>query len=336
MELPFNSSPALAQPEALAEVAALLVAVPGVTGVALATSIPLRGYTGVGVFLRDQDSGPGRPPVVSASHNRVAPEFFAVTGARIVEGRAFTQGEQSVVVVDEAMARAYWPGESPVGKCLVIGNPEGACHDVIGVVEDQRRTRIIGEPTAQYLLPLAGALPRTIVFRVDSRGGPGVLDAVRDEVYRFFDPGSVRVARMSDALEPQFRPWRLGAQLFTAFGVLALIVTVVGVYGVTAYAVSQRTHEMGVRIALGARLKDLLRLVLGEGLQVVTLGVLLGVAISLALGRLVEPLLYGVTPRDPTATFGAVAVLLAASVAASLVPAWRAGQVDPCEALRQE
>jgi putative ABC transport system permease protein len=141
---------------------------------------------------------------------------------------------------------------------------------------------------------------------------------------------------MSEAIEPQLRPWRLGTQLFTTFGLLALLVTMVGVYSVIAYAVSQRTHEMGVRMALGARMSDILGLVVGGGIRVVAVGVVAGISLSLALGRIVESLLYDVTPYDPVVMAGAAVVLLATAIVASFVPAWRAGRVDPAKTLRPD
>jgi ABC-type antimicrobial peptide transport system permease subunit len=141
---------------------------------------------------------------------------------------------------------------------------------------------------------------------------------------------------MSEALEPQFRPWRVGSRLFGVLGALALLISAVGIYGVTSYSVSQRTHEMGVRIALGARLGDLLRLVLNDGLRVVCVGAALGLVAALALGRLVESFLFGVTTRDPVTSLVSIAVLMSTGALASLLPALRAGRVDPAEVLRQE
>jgi putative ABC transport system permease protein len=203
---------------------------------------------------------------------------------------------------------------------------------------------VIEEPTLHYFVPLAPAsaaaspftAPRAIVMRIDPGRWNATAAAVQAVLADHFDPRVVRMGRMVDTLEPQLRPWRLGAQLFTAFGLLALLVTVVGVFSVMSYSVSQRTHEMGVRVALGARLADVLRLVVGEGLAVIALGVVLGIGIALALGRLIESLLYGVTPRDPVAMAAAAAVLIAAGVGASLVPAWRAAKVDPVRALSAE
>lgn len=137
-------------------------------------------------------------------------------------------------------------------------------------------------------------------------------------------------------LNPVLRPWRLGATMYTIFGVLALAVAAIGLYGVIAYSVAQRLHEMGVRIALGARTGDLLRLVVGEGVRVALIGIVLGVAGAFAAGKLIASLLFGVPSRDPL-TFGIVAiVLLLTATLASLIPAWRASRADPNLALRAE
>ena len=196
---------------------------------------------------------------------------------------------------------------------------------------------IIEEPTLQYFLPRAADAGRgVILMRVESRRWDAVGNAIREELSGRYAPRDVTIRRMSEALEPQFRPWRLGAQLFTGFGLLALLVTVIGVYSVMAYAVSQRRHEMGVRMALGAKVSDILGLIVGSGLRVVAIGVAIGVALSLALGRIVESLLYNVAPYDPVALAWAAGILLATGMAASFVPAWRAGRIDPAETLRPD
>ena len=135
-------------------------------------------------------------------------------------------------------------------------------------------------------------------------------------------------------LDREMRPWRLGATLFTAMGLLALLVAAIGVYSVIAYSVSQRAHEMGVRIALGARLADIGRLVVSEGLRTVTIGIVVGIALSLAAGKLVASLLYGISPRDPAVMIGAAMILAVIGIAASIIPAMRAARVDPMTTLR--
>jgi putative ABC transport system permease protein len=141
---------------------------------------------------------------------------------------------------------------------------------------------------------------------------------------------------MTKYLEPELRPWRLGATLFTAFGLLALLVAAVGVYGVIAYSFSQRTHELGIRTALGASVGDTYKLVLGEAMRLTMIGVAAGVLLALALGRLVASLLYATSAKDPLVIAAAAAVLLAVGTAASLLPAWRATKTDPMTVLRAE
>ena len=151
-------------------------------------------------------------------------------------------------------------------------------------------------------------------------------------------PGAayVNVRGVSTTLDYVLRPWRLGATMFTLFGVLALVVASVGLYGVIAYSVTQRTHEMGVRAALGAKRGDLLRLVVGEGMRITVIGIVLGAAVSLAAGKFMAALLFGVSARDPGTFVLVAAVLLGVAGIASLVPAWRAARADPTSALRAD
>jgi ABC-type antimicrobial peptide transport system permease subunit len=235
------------------------------------------------------------------------------------------------------MARTFWPGENALGKCLIFGEPDAACHPVVGITEDSRRWGIIEDPAMQYFRPReSDATGGAILFRVDPRQWNAVAEVVRSEFGDLFGQRDVSIRRMTEALEPQLRPWRLGAQLFTAFGLLALAVTLVGVYSVTAYAASLRRHEMGVRMAIGAQVRDIMALVVASGARVVAFGVLVGIAVSLALGRIIESLLFEVTARDPVALSAASLMLLIAGAAASVVPAWRAGRVDPARTLREE
>lgn len=330
--------------QVVAQVSERLEATPGVLDVATASSLPMAGLGIPGGVRAREPAGPtGDRPPAGAAYNLVSSEFFEVAGIRILEGRGFEDGESSrVAVVDEALARMYWPNRTALGGCLVIGRPDGPCWEVVGVAEDQR-SRVIEESTLQLFLPLAAGDPvrsappeGAILLRIDERHWRNIAGVAQAATYPRFSERTVRVGRMSDALEAQFRPWRVGAQLFGAFGMLALLITAVGVYGVMAYAVSRRTHEMGVRMALGARVRDVATLVLREGLRILVLGVVLGIAATLALGSLVESFLYGVTSRDAVSTAGAVVVVLAAGAAANLIPTWRATRVDPCEALRQD
>jgi ABC-type antimicrobial peptide transport system permease subunit len=141
---------------------------------------------------------------------------------------------------------------------------------------------------------------------------------------------------MTASMEPEYRPWKLGATLFTLFGILALIVAAIGVYSSVSYAVSQRTHEFGVRVALGATTGNVLAHVLGGGLRIVAVGVALGIVLALVGGRLVASLLYGISPSDPIAMVVAASALMVIAAIASLAPAWRAAKADPVSALRAD
>jgi predicted permease len=321
----------------LPQLAPRLEQITGVEGVALASFAPMMGASSTGVWVSRPEGMVLATPYPRS--NAVAPSFFDVAGIRILQGRGFVEGETTgVLIADETMASTLWPGEDPIGQCVVIGRTaDGPCLSVVGVAEDQRDSQVLEDAMPRYFLPLSEAsLLRTIVMRVDPRAWPDASASVREIAASYLDAQTFDLNRVTDRLEPQYRTWRLGARLFGVFGLLALLVTVVGVYGVMAYVASERTHEMGVRIALGARLADLLRLVIGDGLRVVVLGCLVGIALAMAMGRLVASLLYEVTPRDPTAMIGATAVLLVAGAAASLVPALRAARVDPNEVLRQD
>jgi ABC-type antimicrobial peptide transport system permease subunit len=176
----------------------------------------------------------------------------------------------------------------------------------------------------------------TIAIRTEEAMAPAVIRQVRDVLAAEFPGGEPIVERMSTVLEPEYRPWRLGATLFSMFGILAAVVAALGVYSTVSYSVSQRTHEFGVRVALGAQFGDVVRHVLGEGLRMVVVGVATGVALSLLGGRLVAALLYGITPRDPGALSVVVLTLLAVATVAALVPALRASRVSPLTALHTE
>jgi ABC-type antimicrobial peptide transport system permease subunit len=210
------------------------------------------------------------------------------------------------------------------------------CSQVVGIAKDVRWGSLGNEDRMQHYhpLPLDG---RGRIY-VRAAGDPRRLAEPLRRELQALAPGTtfITVQPLFTTLDPLFRPWRLGAIMFTLFGALALLVAAIGLYGVIAYSVAQRLHEMGVRVALGARTGDLLRLVVGEGLRVTLIGIALGAAGAFAAGKLIASLLFGVPARDPV-TFGVVAlVLLLTAVLASLLPAWRASRADPNAALRAE
>jgi ABC-type antimicrobial peptide transport system permease subunit len=206
-------------------------------------------------------------------------------------------------------------------------------------VRDTRRDELREEPAMQYYVPFGqerGIGGTTLLVR-PRRDARSAIAAMREEM-RAVDPtlGYIDVATLQERIDPQVRPWRLGATMFGIFGALALLVAAVGLYSVMSYTAAQRNHEMGVRMALGAEVIDILRLILRSGMWTAAAGVAIGSLIALAGGRFVEPLLFETSARDGT-VFGAVALcLLAVALVASVVPAWRATRVDPVVALRAE
>jgi len=272
----------------------------------------------------------------------VSPEYFATIGLRLVRGRNLTASDVrngGVAIVNNTLARSSWPHAEAVGQCLRIGKPSAPCVTVIGVVADARRAEVVEEPVRQVYLPTPRSgdyAPGYVIIRVAPDQAARVGLVARTEAARIFPGAEVGVIRMADVLAPQYRPWELGATLFTVFGLLALLVAAVGVFSSLSHEVSQRRHELGVRAALGASLADIVGLVVGQGIRVVGVGALLGLLLALAGSRLVASLLYGVAPRDPWSLAIVVMILMLVAAAASSIPAWRASRVDPLEALRAD
>lgn len=315
---------------------------PGVDDIAFTRMVPTRGFSSM-IFHPDVDTTVHRKPF--ATFTLVSPEFFAVTGTRIVQGQDFPSvtgpAMPPVVIVNETFARAQWPGMFAVGRCLSFP-PEDVCYRVIGVAETAMFDKLIEEPQAQYYLPIdnppaeAGSWFSTMIVKTE----PGAHEVVSAQMQRIlretFPSGRTSITTMEKVMEPEYRPWRLGATLFTAFGVLALIVAALGIYSTIAYTVAQRTHEFGVRSALGAQTSDILRQVVGSSLRVVIVGVLLGTALALAAGRFIAALLYGIEPSDPRVMFAVSIALMGIAIVAALGPAWRAARVNPVVALRSD
>ena len=293
------------------------------------------------------------------------PEYLGMMGVTLVRGRLLGEGDGRgaplVLLVNESMARTVWPGASPLGRCVRVGfatwppagegNPaEGApCRTVVGVVRDSRARSLRPERDEdrlmQYYVPFA-QLP-------DSPGAEasrvmGLVVRVRGDVDRAAGlvrrtihatsalPVHANARHYQELIDPQLRSWRLGATLFSAFGALAVAIAAVGLFGVVSYLVTQRTQEMGIRLALGGTRSSVARLVVGDALRLVGVGVLGGLAIALAAGPLVAPLLFQISPRDPASLGVAGLTLLGATLVAAAWPAWRAGRVHPAITLRAE
>ncbi len=324
------------------DVATRMAGVPGVEVVARTSIVPMWGYAST-KFYTDRDSAESipRPWPVYVS---VTPEYFDAVGLRVVQGRTLSSEDGAPeVVIDEAMARGVWPGRNPMGQCLRLATRDAPCHTVVGVVGNSRLSYVIEpETTPRYYVRLdqkgIGGGPPGPVILARARPGTAALVAreLRAELTAAFPGAAVEASTMRDRLDPEYRPWELGAILFSMSGALALVVAVVGLYSIVAYQVKRRTHEFGIRIALGAMTADVISQVVRSGVGTVAVGVALGLAISLAGGRLVSSMLFGVTAANPAVLAGVAAILLAAACFAAAVPAWRAARVDPAIALRDD
>jgi putative ABC transport system permease protein len=270
---------------------------------------------------------------------RVGPGYFSAMGVLLLRGRDFTQKESEdeepgVAIVNEALARKLWPGEDPIGQRIAFGG-EKTTGEVIGVVKDGKY-RTLGEEPIRVVF--RGQMPpmRTLVLRTsgDSRS---VLEALRHEV-QVVDPmmAATDVQTIEEYMALPLFPARTTGLLLGASGVLAVVLTAIGLFGVIAYVVSQRTHEIGVRMALGARRTDVMKLVMRQGLYVTMIGLGIGLAAACAAGRLLSPLLYGIGANDPMTLAGVAVGLAAVVMLACYLPARRAMLVDPSVALRYE
>ena len=270
-------------------------------------------------------------------------DYFATMGTRILKGRGFSKEDRAnapaVVVVSASMARVLWPGVDPLGKCIRVGADTAPCTTVVGVAEDVAHNSLTEAQRYRYYLPIEQFRPENgYAVMVRMRGDPvAAVERVRAALQTVM-PGQayVIVRPMRDVVDGERRSWRVGATMFVAFGVLALAVAAVGLYGVIAYNVAQRMQELGVRVALGAQPSDVVRLVVGQGVRFAVLGVTVGAVLAIAAARWVQPLLFEQSATD-IRIFGAVGgVLVVVAVLASSIPARRATRVDPNTVLRSD
>ncbi len=310
---------------------------PGVERAARALTVPFWSTWGVDLFVAGIDSVNKLGDFTLQSST---PEFFQTMGTRILRGRGISAEDRAnaprVVVVGEAMAKLIWPNQDAIGKCIRVDADTVPCSTVVGIAEDVRRGNLT-KPDLHYYLSIdqfgsyGGLYVRT--------RGPANMqtERVRRELQRIMPGVSyITVLPLSKIIGTETRSWKLGATMFAAFGALALVLAAIGLYSVIAYTVTQRTHEMGVRVALGAESRDVIRLIVREGLAIVLPGIALGGAIALLAGKWIAPLLFNVSPKDPSVIVSVVATLVVVAVIASWVPATRASRVDPNEALRAD
>ncbi len=273
-------------------------------------------------------------------------DYFKAMDTRIVRGRAFTpddrMGAPLVTVVSESMARRLWPGRDAIGECMHVGSDANPCTTVVGIAEDAVQGSLADDQHLLYYLPFdqkaadGGAGARTLI-RMSGRDATRYAEEVRTALQKQM-PGEsyITVRSLQAEVDSQQRSWRLGATMFVGFGLLALIVAAVGLYGVIAYNVGQRMQELGIRVALGAQASSIVGIVVGQGLQLALIGVAAGTAFALAAARWFQPLLFHESARDPLVYGLVAAVLMIVALAASAMPALRAAGADPNTALRSD
>jgi predicted permease len=314
----------------------------GVQHVSFSFTIPM-GY----VRVKDALEAEGQPDLgerVSAGRNSVSPEYFQTMGIELVRGRSFreTDDEQSrrVAVVNQRLAHTLWPGRDPIGRRLRRHGSDEPWIEVVGVTRTGKYESLFEEPQGYYFVPVAQAYTGLRVLQIRTSLPPGTLAPAVEQIIHEVEPDLpiFDVQSMSQALGsgPGLFPVRVGAASVTTLSLLAFVLASVGLYGLVSSLAAQRTHEIGVRMAVGATAANIVRLVAGHGVAFVTVGLAIGMVVVLASAGIVEGLLFGISPRDPL-VLGSVSLILGAvAVIACTVPAWRAARVDPMVALRCE
>jgi len=318
-----------------------LLGVPGIEAAGVINDLPMSGVGGISIQVEPEE-GSLKEPWRAARYLKADAGYFRTMGIQLLQGRLMTASDDSlapaVMVVSARMAREVWPGQNPLGKRIKLLDPDTVgWRSVIGVVSDVRE-KPDEDARWQMYYPITEDSPSLVAVVV--RGTlpeREMLSTLRNAV-QAVDPSQpiYAVRTLAELRHESLTTRRSNTALITAFGALALLLAVVGVYGVVAYGVTLRTREMGIRAALGAGRADLVRLVLGEGMWVAVIGVGIGLIGTFTLSRLLQSLLYGVGASDPVAIAGAALVLLVPAIGATLIPARRAASLDPAAVMRSE
>ncbi|HVG32681.1 MAG TPA: ABC transporter permease [Pyrinomonadaceae bacterium] len=317
---------------------------PGVESVGMTSNLPVSGGFDTVSFYVEGQPVSAREDVPDLERYTINEDYFRAMGIPLKSGRPFAAedraGSTPVAIVSETAARRFWPNESPLGKRINtdIDDPESPWRTVVGVVGDVRHYALDIEPTAQFYLPYRQGPQSYMALVVRTSNRPeNQINAVREQIWAIDkDQPIFNVKTMEEFVARSVAQRRFTMLLLGLFAGVALLLAVIGLYGVMAYTVAQRTHEIGIRMALGAQTGDVLRMVLGQGMAMVMVGVVIGLAAAFALSRLISSFLYGVSATDPLTFVGVPLVLCAVAALASYIPARRATRVDPMVALRYE
>ena len=313
-------------------------AVPGIESAAYGRVIPLgyRSYSEASIAVEGYEPARNEQPILE--YNEVGPSYFATMGIPLISGREFTRADSEtsppVAIVNEVMVAQYWHGEDPVGKRFQVN---GRWMQVVGVAKVSKYRSILETPKAFFYVALRQNFAPTVGLNLRTNQPADTIARALAREMHALDPdlAPYDVSTMRERVERSTSAQHAAVMLLGIFGSLAVVLATIGLYGVLSYAVSQSTRELGLRMALGARASDLLRIVMSQGLSLTATGVVIGAAIALGGTRLLGYLLYRVSPLDPLAFGSAFAVMMFAALAACLVPSWRATRTDPVRALRQ-
>ena len=312
-----------------------LTAIPGIEKVGFVQPVPLSGDRhGDTVTLEGRDGGR------SVYFANVSANYFDLLDIPLVRGRSFPEENMTtashVVIISESTARRFWPGENPLGKRLRFGS-DAVYSDVIGVAKDIHSVGLSDPDTDFVYLPLrADGYGGVALLARGTTGSAAMTTAIRTETHALDGNILVRTAALEENLNLWQVPSRVTAVLGLVLGMAGLLLASLGIYGVVAFAVSQRTKEIGIRISLGAQKSDVLRMMMANSMQLAAAGMAIGLAGSAAVSRILQSLLFGVSPLDPIVFAGISALLGGVAALASYVPARRATQVDPMTALRHD
>jgi putative ABC transport system permease protein len=314
-------------------------AIPGVVAVGAAAHLPMRGAAGRSFQIE------GRPPAEpghfpGGSYTVACPGYFRAMGIPVVKGREFTQQDTltspAVIIINERMAHDYWPNEDPIGRAIRFEGANGPRLTIVGVTGDVRLQGLDSPARRQFFRPYTQAGWPVMQIVVRTIATPGrFLEPVKRALADFAPDRPVSsVATMEEIIESSTGSRRFPMLLLSGFALIALVLAAVGIVGVVGHSVIQRTHEIGIRMALGAGTADVLRLMVTGSMAWVVAGLLIGAAASSGLTRLMTGMLYEVRPLDPAVLCGVAALLALVALAASYIPARRAAKIDPIAALR--
>jgi putative ABC transport system permease protein len=318
---------------------------PGVVSVAGVSRLPVVAtVSSTGFTIRGKPVASGHEP--DANYRVISPRYFQTMGISFLQGRDFTvrdtKDTPDAVIINQVMAERFWPGENPVGQHVQLSAETTRWREVVGVVANEKLSGIDTETGPAIYVPLTqNSFPnaiRTLFLVVRTKGEPASLAPELQKELRSIDQEQTlfQVRPLEEVISSSLSQRRFNSLLLVIFGALAGLMAAVGIYGVIAYSVAQRTNEIGIRLALGAQQRDVLKMILGQGIKLTLVGVAIGLIAAFVLTRILSSLLYGVSATDPVTFLGIPLLLTVVALLASYLPARRATKVDPCVALRYD